>query len=96
MVIDKMIYSYGGITHKDRRLGIVYRLDPAIMEWFEVTSSVEGRTPYERSHCCLCAIGSKMILFGGSSGGEIPRERLQFGATVDEGIWTNEIYEFCF
>ena len=40
VVIDKMIYSYGGRTEEGRRLGIVYRLDPKKMEWIEVYSGV--------------------------------------------------------
>ncbi|XP_065842094.1 uncharacterized protein [Oscarella lobularis] len=73
VVIDKMIYSYGGLTDDGRRLGIVYRLDPKKMEWIEVATPIGGKKPPGRSHCCLCAIGSRVIMFGGRSGDEIPR-----------------------
>ena len=89
-----MIFSYGGRTKERRRLGIVYRLDPKKMEWIEVATPIGGKKPHERSHCCLCAIGSRMIMFGGESEKKIPRDQLQSGATQDEDNWTNDIYEF--
>ena len=61
VVIDKMIYSYGGRTEGGFRLGIVYRLDPKKMEWIEVATPIAAKKPHERSECCLCAIGSRMI-----------------------------------
>ena len=94
VVIDKMIYSYGGRTEEGRRLGIVYRLDPKKMEWIEVTTPIGGKKPRERSYCCLCAIGSRMIMFGGKSEKKIPRDQLQSGATQDKYNWSNDIYEF--
>ena len=95
VVIDKMIYSYGGISYRDLRLGIVYRLDPKKMEWIEVATPMGGKIPHERSSCCLCAIGSRMIMFGGDSGREeIPRDRLQSGATQNKYNWSNDVYEF--
>ncbi|XP_065840574.1 uncharacterized protein [Oscarella lobularis] len=94
VVIEKMIFSYGGRTKERRRLGIVYRLDPKKMEWIEVATPIGGKKPHERSHCCLCAIGSRMIMFGGESEKKIPRDQLQSGATQDEDNWTNDIYEF--
>ena len=94
IVIDKMIYSYEGRTIKYRRLGIVYRLDPKEMEWIEVATPTGQMQPYKRSHCCLCAIGSRMVMFGGDSGETIPRDQVQSGATQDECNWSNDIYEF--
>ena len=94
VVIDKMIYSYGGRTLEGRRLGIFYRLDPKKMEWIEVATPIGGKKPHERSSCCLCAIGSRMIVFGGMSEKKIPRDQLQSGATQDKGKWSNDIYEF--
>ena len=93
-VIDKMIYSYGGMTDNGRFLGIVYRLDPKKMEWIEVVTPSAGKKPHERSECCLCAIGSRMIMFGGRSGKETP-DQLQSGATR-KGFYnrSNDIYEF--
>ena len=43
VVMDKMIYSYGGRTDDLRRLGIVYRLDPNEMEWFKVATPIGGK-----------------------------------------------------
>ena len=65
VVIDKMIYSYGGRTEGGFRLGIVYRLDPKKMEWIEVATPIAAKKPHERSECCLCAIGSRMIWWPG-------------------------------
>ena len=89
-----MIYSYGGYTEEGRCLGIVYRLDPKKMEWIEVTTPIGGKKPHERSFCCLCAIGSRMIMFGGNSEKKIPRDQLQSGATQNESNSSNDIYEF--
>ena len=94
VVIDKMIYSYGGWTDEGRFLGIVYRLDPKKMEWIEVATPIRGKKPHERLFCCLCAIGSRMIMFGGLSEKKIPRDKLQSGATQDKNDWSNDIYEF--
>ena len=95
VVIDKMIYSYGGITKESRRLGIVYRLDPKNMEWIEVATPIGGKKPHERSHCSLCAIGSRMIMFGGMSEEKISRHQLQSEATQEGKYnWSNDIYEF--
>ena len=93
VAIDKMIYSYGG--HIGRTyLGTVYRLDPTEMEWIEVDTPIGRKTPQERSRCCLCAIGSRLIMFGGTSE-VIPHGQLQPGATQERGC-NNEIYEFRF
>ena len=95
VVIDKMIYSYGGDTDEGF-LGIVYRLDPRKMEWIEVSTPIGRKKPHERSLCCLCAIGLKMVMFGGFSEKDIPRDQLQSGATQDRKGWNNDIYEFEF
>ena len=94
VVIDKMIYSYGGETEKGLFLGIVYRLDPKKMEWIEVATPIGGKKPHERSLCCLFAIGSRMIMFGGESEKKIPRDQIQSEATQDKYDWSNDIYEF--
>ncbi|XP_065846084.1 kelch domain-containing protein 2-like isoform X2 [Oscarella lobularis] len=94
VVIDKMIYSYGGRTKEGHSLGIVYRLDPKKIEWIEVATPIGGKKPHERSYCCLCAIGSRMIMFGGLSEKKIPRNQLQSQATQNECDWSNDIYEF--
>ena len=100
VVIDKRIYSYGGRTDKGRRLGVVYRLDPSDpndFEWIEVATPGGERKPHERSSCCLCAIGSRMVMFGGTTKTKIPRGQLQSGATQEGDYnWSNEIYEFEF
>ncbi|XP_065840570.1 uncharacterized protein [Oscarella lobularis] len=94
VVIQKMIYSYGGRTDKRRFLGIVYCLDPKKMKWIEVATPIGGKKPHERSLCCLCSIGSRMIMFGGGSEKKIPLDQLQSGATQDKCGWSNDIYEF--
>ena len=94
VVIDKMIYSYGGMKKDFSYLGIVYRLDPKKMEWIEVASPIGGKKPAPRSECCCCAIGSRMIMYGGKSK-KISHDQLQSGAT-QTGFYNNEIYEFQF
>ncbi|XP_065835459.1 uncharacterized protein [Oscarella lobularis] len=94
VVIDKMIYSYGGEKKGGSYLGIVYRLDPMKMEWIEVATPVGGKKPAPRSFCCFCAIGSRMIMYGGKSN-KISQDQLQSGAT-QKGFYNNEIYEFQF
>ena len=95
IVIDKKIYSYGGEKANGSYLGLVYRLDPKKLEWIEVATPVGGKKPAPRAFCCLCAIGSRMIMFGGKSE-RIPSGQLQPEATQDAEGWNNEIYEFKF
>ena len=95
-VIDETIYSYGGKTEKGRYLGDVYRLDPKEMAWFEVATPIGGKKPHERLFCCLCAIGSRLIMYGGRSAYKIPLDQLQAGAIQEGFFWSNEVYEFEF
>ena len=94
VVVDEMIYSYGGQKPDGGHLGIVYRLDPKKMEWIEVATPIEGNCPAPppRANCCLCSIGSRLVMFGGRCC-KFPRDRLQCGA-MEENWWTNDVYEF--
>eukprot|EP00118_Oscarella_pearsei_P014179 m.119921 g.119921 ORF g.119921 m.119921 type:complete len:540 (+) comp37712_c0_seq3:120-1739(+) len=62
-VIDGTIYSYGGKTRSGDRLSRVYCLDPKYMNW-ELVDTSQG-AQLKRSKCCLCAVGSRVIMFGG-------------------------------
>ncbi|XP_065835551.1 uncharacterized protein [Oscarella lobularis] len=94
VVVDEMIYSYGGQKPDGGHLGIVYRLDPKKMEWIEVATPIEENCPAPppRANCCLCSIGSRLVMFGGRCC-KFPRDRLQCGA-MEENWWTNDVYEF--
>ena len=94
VVINGIMYSYGGEKEDACLLGEVFGLDPKKMKWIQVATLIHGKKPWERFFCCLWAIGGRMIMFGGFSG-RIPRDRLQSGAQR-HGIVNNEIYEFVF
>ena len=87
VVINEMIYSYGGMAKDCEILKAVYCLDPKSMKWIEV--DIEGK-PAPRARCCLCVIGSRIIMFGGHDPGD--NRSLQSGANEVHG-WNNEIYK---
>ena len=89
VVIKERIYSYGGMTEEGNFLGAVYCLDPKNMKWIEVDTHIEGK-PAPRSQCCLCVIGSRIVMFGGYD--QCDNRLLQSGADHKAG-WNNEIYE---
>ena len=45
VVVDEMIYSYGGKKRGGGHSGVVYRLDPKKMEWMEVATPIEENRP---------------------------------------------------
>ena len=94
MVINGIMYSYGGGKEDGSRLGEVFGLDPKKMKWILVATPIHGKKQWQRYSCCLWAIGERMIMFGGKSG-RILRDRLQPGAQCNRGV-NNEIYEFVF
>eukprot|EP00118_Oscarella_pearsei_P007498 m.37094 g.37094 ORF g.37094 m.37094 type:complete len:730 (+) comp32320_c0_seq2:140-2329(+) len=65
VVVDKMIYSFGGISIDNKIIESVYCLDPEAMEWDFVDVSA-GANPQGREGCCFCAVGSRIIMFGGN------------------------------
>ena len=95
VVINGIMYSYGGGNEDGDLLGEVFGLDPKKMKWIQVATPIHGKNPWQRYFCCLWAIGGRMIMFGGYSGIIIPQDRLQSGAQCD-GLVSNEIYEFVF
>ena len=93
MVINGIMYSYGGAKEDyGDRLGEVFGLDPKKIKWIQVATPIHGKKPWQRSFCCLWAIGGRMIMFGGYNG-DIPQDRLQSGAKCNDVV-NNEIYEF--
>ena len=95
VVIDGVIYSYGGKKEDGDRLGEIFGLNPSDMRWWEVGTPTHEKMPLQRSHCCLWAIGERLIMFGGLSNDIIPHDRLQSDAEYDRGV-NNETYEFVF
>ncbi|XP_065841475.1 uncharacterized protein [Oscarella lobularis] len=94
VVINGIIYSYGGEKEDGGILGEVFGLDPKKRIWIQVATPINGKKPYQRCYCCLWAIGGRMIMFGGFSE-YIPPNRLQSGAQFN-GKVNNESYEFVF
>ena len=94
VVINGIMYSYGGLKEDGGLLEEVFGLDPKKMKWIQVATPIHGKKPWQRYSCCLWAIGGRIIMFGGLSG-DIPQDRLQSGAQCD-GRANNEIYEFVF
>ena len=94
VVINGIMYSYGGEKEDGGILGVVFGLDPKKMKWIQVATPIHGKKPWQRYYCCLWAIGGRMIMFGGRSN-SIPQDRLQLGAQFN-GKVNNEIYEFVF
>ncbi|XP_065841809.1 uncharacterized protein [Oscarella lobularis] len=99
VVIDGIICSYGGFNKESggllgEFLGEVFGLDPKKMKWIKVATPIHGKKPWQRSDCCLWAIGGRLIMFGGWSR-PIPQDRLQSGAQCNRSV-NNEIYEFVF
>ena len=94
VVINGIMYSYGGLKKDRDSLGEVFGLDPKEMKWIEVTTPTYSKKPWQRCYCCLSAIGERMTMFGGESR-NIPQDRLQSGAQWN-GAVNNEIYEFVF
>ena len=95
VVINGIIYSYGGRKEDRSLLGDVFGLNPKEMTWFQVaTPPTYERTPVKREACCLWAIGGKIVMFGGAAG-VIPQPFLQPGASCQSGL-NNEIFQFVF
>ena len=95
VVINGIMYSYGGRKEDGGFLGEVFGLDPKKMKWIQAATPIHGKKPWPRYYCCLWAIGGRMIMFGGRSG-VIPEDRLQSGGAQFERRVNNEIYEFVF
>ena len=94
VVINGIIYSYGGEKEDGDLLGEVFGLDLKKMKWIQVATPTHSKKPWQRHYCCLWAIGERMIMFGGWSG-SIPQDHLQSGAQCIRQM-NNEIYEFAF
>ena len=94
VVINGIMYSYGGKKEDGVYLGEVFGLDPKKMKWILLATPIHGKKPWQRYSCCLWAIGGRMIMFGGWSG-RIPQYCLQSGAQCNREV-NNEIYEFVF
>ncbi|XP_065846086.1 uncharacterized protein [Oscarella lobularis] len=93
VVINGIMYSYGGLTEVGGYLGEVFGLDSKKMKWIQAATPIRGKKPRQRRSCCLWAIGGRMIMFGGFT--NVARDCLQSGAQCN-GAVNNEIYEFVF
>ena len=83
---------------RDRRGSLSGNRLSSRSEDHEIATPIRGKKPHDRAYCCLCAIGSRMIMFGGEGGlKELPRHRIQSGAIQEgEHNWSNDIYELQF
>ena len=94
VVINGIMYSYGGEKEDGGSLREVFGLDPKKMKWIQVATPKHGKKPWQRYYCCLWAIGGRIIMFGGICK-DIRPLFLQSGAQ-SIGAVNNEIYEFVF
>ena len=94
VVINGIVYSYGGWKEGGGYLEDFFGLDPVKMRWFQVATPTHKKNPWQRFDCCLWAIGERMIVFGGVTD-SIPEDRVQVGAQCNWFV-NNEIYEFVF
>ena len=99
VVIDGVIYSYGGQTNRyydeGEFLGEVFGLDPIGVKWVEAENSVPETKPRPRAFCCLWAIGGRLIVFGGENSLQSHDSRQGLAAYFRSGV-NNELYEFKF
>ncbi|XP_065843819.1 uncharacterized protein [Oscarella lobularis] len=98
VVIDGIIYSYGGKTnayYETGFLGELYGLDPIVMKWIKAETPALEMKPQPRAFCCLWAIGGRLIMFGGKNPPQPHDSRHGLLSCFGYGV-NNELYEFKF
>jgi N-acetylneuraminic acid mutarotase len=98
--INSMVYSFGGWYMTDEgneaRLNKVFALDSNKMRWKKLEK--KGNKPAARNSCGLCAVGEKLVLFGGlishADGSKIP-DGAQYKQDNASFGYINDCWEFC-
>ena len=104
-VINNKVYSFGGyyISNGGKslcRVGEIFSLDSEKMTWKKLET--RGIKPVARDSHGLCAVGGKLVMFGGAIS-HADSEKLPAGAqykpripvSVSEYGYTNDCWEFC-
>ena len=98
-VISNTVYSFGGrYTDKGRvvRLNETSSLDCEEMRWKKL--EIKGNKPTARSSCGLCAVGEKLVMYGGAIShtdrGKLP-DGVQYKEFDSSRGFVNDCWEFC-
>ena len=96
VIINGIVYTYGGKKPDGECLREVFGLDSKEVKWIQVATltGAHRKKPWQRSNCCLWAIGDRLIMFGGWSK-PIPQDLRQAGARF-KSLVNNEIFELKF
>ena len=98
-VIKNMVYSFGGWYKDIRRivhLNDTFSHDCEKMRWKKL--KIKGNKPTARSSCGLCAVGEKLVMYGGvmshTDREELP-DRVQCQEFNSLCSCVNDCWEFC-
>ena len=98
-VISNTVYSFGGLySDKGRRVGLneTSSLDCEKMRWKKL--EIKGNKPTARSSCGLCAVGEKLVMYGGmishTDRGKLP-DGVQYKQISAFHGSVNDCWEFC-
>ena len=93
-VINNTVYSFGGWSSNKGRSGCLNEtvsLDCAKMTWKKL--EIKGDKPTARRSCGLCAVGEKLVMYGGMIS-HTDRMNLPGGVQYKDG-YVNDCWEFC-
>ena len=98
-VMSNMVYSFGGWYNDKGRtifLNETSSLDCEKMRWEKL--DIKGDKPPARDSCGLCAVGEKLVMYGGAIS-HTDRLKLPDGVQYKQGrdLWgcLNDCWEFC-
>ena len=105
-VVNNVVYSFGGYYMIDGgkfcRLGEIFSLVCEEMMWRKLET--RGNKPVARDSHGLCAVGGKLVMFGGAishadseklPAGAQYKSRIPVSVSVSEYGYTNDCWEFC-
>ena len=99
VAINDMVYSFGGVyIDKEScvRVNETFSLDCEKMRWKRV--GIKGNKPTARNSCGLCAVGEKLVMFGGqishTDKGKLP-DGVQYKQHNSSCGYVNDCWEFC-
>ena len=98
-VVDNTVYSFGG-WYSDKgtyvRLSETFSLDCEKMRWKKL--EIKGNKPTARSSCGLCAVGEKLVMYGGmishTDRGKLPAG-VQYKEFNSSCGCVDDCWEFC-